>query len=376
MICLVGLSPQVVTEAIYGLITQTSPAFIPTELHLIVNGAGESAVLDSFVNNTLSPFVQLQREYLGTEQIRFAPKKHIHVIKRDGMPVDDIQSIEDNAAMADLMLHVARELAADPECAIHASIAGGRKSMSYYLGHVMTLVGRPQDRMSHVLLNPPFERMRDFFYPPKIPKNIKSPTGDLISTSKANVVLVPIAFVRLSDGLHGQVVSLKTSYTDLIDQAQAAISKSTLKVYVSERLISYGNKSVQLTSRLFAWYLYFAERKRDKKMESNSFVTVGAIEVAKEFKNSIGMDQLRLTECCKLAGATDIKLDKYPISDFRSVLSDIKSDFRAAFGLSITKRIAILGPRDRRAKDGQYGLLGVDADDVEIFTPKVKITSI
>jgi CRISPR-associated protein (TIGR02584 family) len=58
-----------------------------------------------------------------------------------------------------------RELTADPDCAIHASIAGGRKTMGFYLGYALSLFGRPQDRLSHVLVSSPFESNQNFFYP-------------------------------------------------------------------------------------------------------------------------------------------------------------------------------------------------------------------
>ena len=75
-------------------------------------------------------------------------------------------------AMADTMLRVLRRLTADPQCAIHASIAGGRKSMSFYMGYAMSLLARPQDRMSHVLVTQAGYEHPAFFYPTREPQPI------------------------------------------------------------------------------------------------------------------------------------------------------------------------------------------------------------
>jgi CRISPR-associated protein (TIGR02584 family) len=42
----------------------------------------------------------------------------------------------------------------DPDCALHCSLAGGRKVMSFYSGYLFSLGGRQQDRLSHTLISP------------------------------------------------------------------------------------------------------------------------------------------------------------------------------------------------------------------------------
>ena len=71
----------------------------------------------------------------------------------------------DNDATADAITERLRAFTADPETALHVSIAGGRKTMGYYLGYALSLFGRPQDRLSHVLVSPPFESHPQFYYP-------------------------------------------------------------------------------------------------------------------------------------------------------------------------------------------------------------------
>lgn len=65
------------------------------------------------------------------------------------------------------MLATLCEFASD-DTAIHLSLAGGRKTMSYYAGQAMNLVARPQDRLSHVILSDKrFEFSPDFSFRPR-----------------------------------------------------------------------------------------------------------------------------------------------------------------------------------------------------------------
>lgn len=98
--------------------------------------------------------------------IRF-DSDYIHVIRGvDGSELDDIVDEAGNHAAADQITRLLRELTRDPGNRLHVSLAGGRKTMGFYIGYALSLYARPQDRLSHVLVNPPFESHPEFFYPP------------------------------------------------------------------------------------------------------------------------------------------------------------------------------------------------------------------
>lgn len=40
LLAVTGLSPQIVTETVYALAIKQTPAFVPTEIHLITTGKG------------------------------------------------------------------------------------------------------------------------------------------------------------------------------------------------------------------------------------------------------------------------------------------------------------------------------------------------
>jgi len=80
----------------------------------------------------------------------------------------DIRSVEDNTFAANQICEIVRELSLTSHTSLHASAAGGRKTMSIYLTAAMQLFGRAQDRLSHVLVSEDFETHPDFFYIPPI----------------------------------------------------------------------------------------------------------------------------------------------------------------------------------------------------------------
>ena len=75
----------------------------------------------------------------------------IEIIRDEDGSLEDIRTPEQNNAAADMIVRWIRDLCADKNTELHISIAGGRKSMGFYIGYALSLFGRKQDKMSHVL---------------------------------------------------------------------------------------------------------------------------------------------------------------------------------------------------------------------------------
>jgi CRISPR-associated protein (TIGR02584 family) len=155
-----GLSPQIVTETLYALAVQSRPAWIPTQIRIITTRRGEENARLTLLSEhpRLCEDYQLPEIAFGKESIRV-------ITGPDGKPLEDILTDAENGAVADFIMENVRDITADPEASLHVSIAGGRKTMGFYVGYALSLLGRPQDRLSHVLVSPPFESLSDFFYP-------------------------------------------------------------------------------------------------------------------------------------------------------------------------------------------------------------------
>ena len=97
----------------------------------------------SLLSDDLGWFHRLCADY-HLPGVRF-DRSHIHVMRdAHGLPMNDIRTPADNRAAADFITAQVRAITADPACALHASIAGGRKTMGFYLGYALSLFGRAQ----------------------------------------------------------------------------------------------------------------------------------------------------------------------------------------------------------------------------------------
>ena len=253
-----GLSPQIVTETIYALAAQYDP-FVPTEVHLITAREGAQRAELSLLSDDLGWFHKLCQDYkLGS--ISFS-RKNIHIM-RDASErgMSDIRSIEDNHAAADFITARVRQFSADPECALHVSIAGGRKTMGFYLGYALSLFGRPQDRLSHVLVSEPFEHSMDFFYPAPYSRVLQTRDGKLADTAMAKVMLAQIPFVSLRHGLPQALLAGHASFSETVSAAQAALAPPELVIGMAQRRIWASGVEIELPPAELALLAVFARR--------------------------------------------------------------------------------------------------------------------
>lgn len=191
LLAVCGLSPQIVTETIYALAADADHPFIPTEVHLVTTAEGARRAELALLSRDLGWFHKLQQDY-ALPGMQF-DRHHIHVIPdRRGRAMEDIRTPGDNEAAADCLTEQVRRFTSDPNCALHVSIAGGRKTMGFYLGYALSLYGRAQDRLSHVLVSSPFESSWDFFYPTPYSRVLQTSDGKLADSAMAEITLGPV----------------------------------------------------------------------------------------------------------------------------------------------------------------------------------------
>ncbi len=140
LLAVAGLNPQVVTETLYAMAVRKVPSFVPTEIHLLTTAEGRQRAELALISDEPGWFHRLREDY-GLPPIAF-DAEHIHVISApDGQMLEDIRSPADNECLADQITERVRKLTADDDCAVHVSIAGGRKTMGFYLGYALSLFG-------------------------------------------------------------------------------------------------------------------------------------------------------------------------------------------------------------------------------------------
>lgn len=254
-----GLSPQIVTETIYALAAQADAPYVPTEVHLITTREGANRAELSLLSDDLGWFHKLCADY-HLPGITFN-RKHIHIM-RDAQErgLDDIRTVDDNRAAADFITARVREFSGDPNCALHVSIAGGRKTMGFYLGYALSLYGRPQDRLSHVLVSEPFENSIEFFYPTPYSRVLQTRDGRLADTAMAQVTLAEIPFVSLRHGMPQALLSGHATFGHAVQAVQASLAPPELLIDLPGRRIRAGNATIELAPAELALLAVFARQ--------------------------------------------------------------------------------------------------------------------
>ena len=248
LIAVSGKSAQILTETIYALIHQ-QPAFQPTEIHLIstVDGARHARL------NLLEGeawFLRLCRDYNLDPRIFNADRIHV-ITNAQGDPLADIRTPADNEAAADFITDFIREHAARDDAAVHVSMAGGRKTMGYYAGYALSLYGRDQDRLSHVLVSEGFEGQPGFYYPTPTSSAVKRDDDFYLDAAEARVDLANIPFVRMSDELPDKVrkknrlLDGRQAFSAAIAAAETARTPQQLKLDLAELCFSINGEPLK-----------------------------------------------------------------------------------------------------------------------------------
>ncbi len=259
LLAVCGLSPQIVTETLYALAADEHAPFIPTEVHLITTAEGARRAELSLLSDDLGWFHRLCKDY-RLPGITFN-RHHIHVMRDAGeRGMDDIRTRQDNHDAANFITDQVRHFSADPDCALHVSIAGGRKTMGFYLGYALSLYGRAQDRLSHVLVSDPFESSWDFFYPTPYSRVLQTRDGKLADTAMAQVTLAEIPFVSLRHGLPVALLAGHASFDETVAAARAALAPPALTLDLARKRIVAGGKTIDLPPAELALLAVFARR--------------------------------------------------------------------------------------------------------------------
>jgi CRISPR-associated protein (TIGR02584 family) len=254
------MTPQIITETIYALRVAAAEPFAVNEVRIVTTERGKQQAETTLI--TGGQLAALCREYdLG--DIRF-DADCIEVIRDGRGPgLQDIQTPEHNRIAADTITDFIRRLTIDPSTALHVSLAGGRKTMGYYIGYALSLYGRAQDRLSHVLVEEGFETTEQFFFPTRTPGMMKNRRDIYVDPSKAKVMLAEIPFVRLRGSLPPKLLETRTSFSEAVRWSNLDAQPPTLEISVQEKVIRCSGEKVKLTPAEMAFYTVFARAAKD-----------------------------------------------------------------------------------------------------------------
>jgi CRISPR-associated protein (TIGR02584 family) len=258
LITVLGSSPQVITETLYAL----KEAGFPNRIIVFTTKHGASQIEQL----ALHEHIESLCENYGLS-VPTLNEHDINIVKDlNGIELNDIRNSADQESMADQITQTVRELVKDDKISIHASIAGGRKSMSFYMGYIFSIFARPQDSLSHVLVSPEFES-NNFWYPtpkssPFVAKIIRE-TGEkiMLDAQHAKVELAEIPFLRINNALvnQGDLLTKDASYRQTLAAYQLALTpeKVILEFTSDYRVLVNGNE-LSLSVETIAFYRVIA----------------------------------------------------------------------------------------------------------------------
>lgn len=257
-----GRTPQIITETLYFFLVHHRPAIPPHEIHVLTTSEGKTLICTQLLTPGKGHFYRFCNEYkLNPRRISFSPETIEVLQDGQGAPLSDIRTNVDNQSAADQIIAKVRLLTAKPDHRLLASLAGGRKTMGLYLGFALQFYGRSQDRLTHVLVDPPeLENTSKFFYP-------THQMGTREKNATITVAEVPVVFLGHKLPILRDRADL--SYATLVTQSQHEVDLLTtptpLTIDRLRRQLSIGKAHIPLSGLEFALYSLVA-RKRTQAM--------------------------------------------------------------------------------------------------------------
>lgn len=215
LIALVGMSPAVVTETFWALAHRghaLDKRFIPDRIVLVTTGSGRDIVEDRLLRpppNAARSVMQrlVDQEGLPAGCARLGDGLEIRCVTgAGGHEYADAHEVDELAELGDLVFETVREFTQDVDSTVCVSLSGGRKTMGYLAGLCLSLLGRPQDRLLHVLVHPKeLEACPDFYFPERAVESYETAGGAdgalprHIDVDKISVRLSDVPFVQLAN---------------------------------------------------------------------------------------------------------------------------------------------------------------------------------
>ncbi len=274
LLCATGLAPQVVTETLYALHRRIDPPFRPDRLILVSTTAGLEILQRQLLDESTGALRRFRQDWPDAA----APEPEL--VELEGMrgPLPDIRTSEEAVSAADRITDLVRRLTAE-DTVLHVSIAGGRKTMGALLAMAMSLYGREDDELSHVLISPPYENRADFFYPAP---------GD--AKAERVLTLARIPFVRLRDHVPERLLRTRLPFDALVRRVQEGLNTPLLEIDLSAARVRMDGLQVSLPASEMAFYAWLASRRKEERpaLTSRTADVADFLEIYEFLENARG----------------------------------------------------------------------------------------
>lgn len=284
-----GMSPAIITETVWALAHETPPV-IPDRVVVVTTAAGRAAIQRELFDAGI--WDQLRAALVAAvraDSRSFVAKLRFGTTADDirvftcpdargrSVELDDIRTPADNEAAADFLLDQLRPFTENPDIRLVCSLAGGRKTMGALLYACLSLIGRETDRLTHVLVNEPFDdpRLQPRFYFPSTPPTehrlpqIGNQKSQITSSRSARIELADVPFVPLRNLFPRELGRPPGRFMHLVHQYRTVVEQLSqpprVELSDDEPVARINGQAVTLPVTAFALLSFFYDRARRRQ---------------------------------------------------------------------------------------------------------------
>lgn len=310
LVAVVGESPAILTETVWAL-AREEPPVVPEEVIAITTLTGKSKIIETLFGDD-AVWEGLRRTLgKGAEgKLRFGAEDSIKVIGDGHESYADIATPRQNEQAADFILRTLRQYTEDPSTTVIASIAGGRKTMSALMLACMSLLGREQDRVCHVLADEKYiGQNRDFCFP----KNKREEKA-------AAIQLSDIPFIRVRGWYEQESGKVPASYSHMVSLFRKAGPEAVVEQPVvfdpKAKTLWIGDADIRLSENEFCAAEAFVRDRRSGHFSPLQELIDGGVDANDTFRRNLSSVRNKI----KRAGCPDVARRLLPDAKARNYL--------------------------------------------------------
>ena len=309
LLAVTGKSPAVLTETVWAL-SRENPPVIPhrvvvvttisgrqaVERELLLPGAtGEPTIWESLRNAILGPNAAADpRLILEPPRLLTAPNLRTGVSDW----LEDIRTPAENEAAADFLLEEVRRQVERPNTHLVASLAGGRKTMSALLYAAMTLLARETDRLTHILVDEPFEDARlnpRFYFPEQSAQALKTVDGRIVVARSAQIELADVPYVPLRNRF-ADLAEIPTSFSGLIGRFTRQLKidagrQASVTIDHGKRVLTVETVGVPLRAKALTLLHYLLDRQTQNATPEGHLESIDDFEAWRATQKQLAWSQ-------------------------------------------------------------------------------------
>lgn len=331
LICTVGSTPAVLTEAVWALVHHEH--IVPDEVVALTTENCIANVVESYFSPKKNGWGRLLSSF-KRNRILLKDKLVFDESRVCSARVEDLKAQEDNLECAECLYQYVRKYVCGAEAddtRVIFVLSGGRKTLCALATSVMSLLGRPEDRLVHVMVEDrvAYQKLgRDFLFPEKGCVLIGE-RGGRVDAAEIDVSLFDVPFVRTRGLLRGVPIDKIRTFEECLQMTQECVLNDCkfpmLSIDMNDGTVRNGVRSVKMdpVRLVFLWMIF-----RDKVVDRSGKFLDSIKKVAKEM---LGGGWVALPSWFRSLCA---KLDKDNVPECRQIIQGVKNDLEKNLRLS------------------------------------------